>query len=314
VSTDGAQAAARWDVADIGSLAGRTAVITGANTGIGFETATVLAAAGARVILACRNESRGLAALESIRARTPGALLDLEMVDIADLDSVRAAAKAIAERVDQIDLLINNAGVAFPPPGRSPQGVELQLATNFLGHFALTGLLLDRLLAAPAARVVGLTSLAHHGGRLRPAALDGPRQPGPLRAYGRSKLAVLVFGVELNRRFVVAQLPARALTAHPGGAKTELLRHGVGPRAALSPSAAKRLLQFQSAEMGALPTLRAALDPSIPGGVCVAPGGLLELRGHPRVGRTGRRPRNPAVGRELWAAAEKLTDVRYVLR
>lgn len=302
-----------WSGADIPDLTGRTAVITGANTGIGFETAAVLAAHGARVILACRNEARGLAALESIRARTPGAVLDLEVVDVADLDSVRAAAKAIAERVDQLDLLINNAGVAFPPAGRSPQGVELQLATNFLGHFALTGLLLDRLLAAPAARVVGLTSLAHHGGRLRPSALASPRQPGPIRAYARSKLAVLVFGVELNRRFAQAQLPARALSAHPGGAKTELLRHGVGPRSALGPAAAKRLLQFQSAEMGALPALRAALDPSIPGGVCVAPGGLLELRGQPGIGRTGRRPRDPALGRELWAAAERLTDVYYAL-
>jgi NAD(P)-dependent dehydrogenase (short-subunit alcohol dehydrogenase family) len=297
----GARRVPRWSDVDIPDLTGRTAVVTGANSGIGLETAAALAARGARVVLACRNEGRARAAMATILGRTPSAELELTLIDTADLDSVRTAAAHIAATVPRLDLLINNAGVAFAPRGASPQGVEIQFATNILGHFALTGLLVDRLLAAPSARVVSVTSLAHYAGRLRVRDLGTPQRYTRVTAYAQSKLAVLLFTAELQRRMAAAGLSVRALAAHPGGARTELLRPGI----------ARALFQFQSAAMGALPVLRAAVDPHATGGACFAPRGAFELRGCPDVGRTSRQSRNAALAAELWAAAEALTGVHY---
>jgi NAD(P)-dependent dehydrogenase (short-subunit alcohol dehydrogenase family) len=300
----------RWSEADIPDLTGTTAVVTGANSGIGLETAAALAAAGARVILACRNDTKGEAAAEVIRERHSAAELDIVRIDTADLDSVRTAATDILDRTNRLDLLVNNAGVAWPPYALTPQGVEMQLATNFLGHFALTGLLLDRLQAAPAARVVSLTSLAHHLGRLRLDDLALARRYQPFAAYAQSKLAVVSFTIELQRRLDKARSPMRALTAHPGGSRTELLRNEL---AGARPGMMRRVLQFQSAAMGALPTLRAATDPDAPGGTCFAPGGWMELKGHPDVGRTSRRSRDPALAARLWLTSEMATGVRFPL-
>jgi NAD(P)-dependent dehydrogenase (short-subunit alcohol dehydrogenase family) len=186
----------------------------------------------------------------------------------------------------------------------------MQLATNFLGHFALTGLLLDRLQAAPAARVVSLTSLAHHVGRLHLDDLALARRYRPFAAYAQSKLAVVSFTVELQRRLDKASSPMRALTAHPGGSRTELLRNDLrGARQAMM----RKVGQFQSAAMGALPTLRAATDPDAPGGVCFAPSGWLELKGHPDVGRTSRHSRDRTLAARLWVTAEVATGVRFPL-
>jgi NAD(P)-dependent dehydrogenase (short-subunit alcohol dehydrogenase family) len=300
----------RWSEADIPDLTGTTAVVTGANSGIGLETAAALAAAGARVILACRNDTKGEAAAEVIRERHSAAELDIVRIDTADLDSVRTAATDILDRTNRLDLLVNNAGVAWPPYALTPQGLEMQLATNFLGHFALTGLLLDRLQAAPAARVVSLTSLAHHLGRLRLDDLALARRYQPFAAYAQSKLAVVSFTIELQRRLDKARSPMRALTAHPGGSRTELLRNEL---AGARPGMMRRVLQFQSAAMGALPTLRAATDPDAPGGTCFAPGGWMELKGHPDVGRTSRRSRDPALAARLWLTSEMATGVRFPL-
>jgi NAD(P)-dependent dehydrogenase (short-subunit alcohol dehydrogenase family) len=300
----------RWTEADIPDLTDTTAVVTGANSGIGLETAAALVAAGARVILACRNDTKAEAAAEVIRERHSAAELDIVRIDTADLDSVRTAATDILDRTNRLDLLVNNAGVAWPPYALTPQGVEMQLATNFLGHFALTGLLLDRLQAAPAARVVSLTSLAHHFGRLRLDDLALARRYQPFAAYAQSKLAVVSFTIELQRRLDKARSPMRALTAHPGGSRTELLRNEL---AGARPGMMRRVLQFQSAAMGALPTLRAATDPDAPGGTCFAPGGWMELKGHPDVGRTSRRSRDPGLAARLWLTSEMATGVRFPL-
>lgn len=300
----------RWTAADIPNLTGTTALVTGANSGIGLETAAALAAAGARVMLACRNGTKAAAAIEVIRERHGEAQLDFIRIDTSDVESVRAAAAEILDRTDRLDLLVNNAGVAWPPYALSPQGVEMQLATNFLGHFALTGLLLDRMQAAPAARVVSLTSLAHHVGRLRLDDLALARRYRPFAAYAQSKFAIVSFTVELQRRLDTARSPVRALTAHPGGSRTELLRNDLpGARQAMM----RRVGQLQSAAMGALPTLRAATDPDAPGGVCFAPSGWLELKGNPDVGRISRRSRDSEVAARLWLTAEMVTGVRFPL-
>jgi NAD(P)-dependent dehydrogenase (short-subunit alcohol dehydrogenase family) len=300
----------RWTAADIPDLTGMTALVTGANSGIGFETTAALAAAGARVMLACRNGTKAAAATEVIRERHDAAQLDVICIDTSDVDSVRAAAAEILDRTDRLDLLVNNAGVAWPPYALSPQGVEMQLATNFLGHFALTGLLLDRMQAAPAARVVSLTSLAHHVGRLRLDDLALARHYRPFAAYAQSKLAMVSFTIELQRRLNKAHSPIRALTAHPGGSRTELLRNDLpGARQAMM----RRVGQLQSAAMGALPTLRAATDPDAPGGVCFAPSGWLELQGNPDVGRISKRSRDSDLAARLWLTSETATGVRFPL-
>ena len=300
----------RWTAADIPDLHGTTAVVTGANSGIGLETAAALAAAGARVMLACRNDTKAEAAAEVIRERHGAAQLDLVRIDTSDVDSVRTAAADIMDRTNRLDLLVNNAGVAWPPYALSPQGVEMQLATNFLGHFALTGLLLDCMQAAPAARVVSLTSLAHYVGRLRLDDLALARHYRPFAAYAQSKLAMVSFTFELQRRLDQARSPIRALTAHPGGSRTELLRNDLpGARQAIM----RMVGQFQTAAMGALPTLRAATDPHAPGGVCFAPSGWMELKGHPDVGRTSKRSRDSELAARLWLTSEMATGVRFPL-
>ncbi len=261
-------------------------------------------------MLACRNDTKAAAAIEGIRERHGAARLDLVRIDTSDVDSVRAAAADILDRTDRLDLLVNNAGVAWPPYALSPQGVEMQLATNFLGHFALTGLLLDRMQAAPAARVVSLTSLAHHVGRLRLDDLALARRYRPFAAYAQSKLAMVAFTIELQRRLDKAHSPMRALTAHPGGSRTELLRNDLpGARQAIM----RKVGQIQSATMGALPTLRAATDAEAPGGGCIAPGGWLELSGYPEVGRTSRRSQDRTLAARLWLTAETATGVRFPL-
>jgi NAD(P)-dependent dehydrogenase (short-subunit alcohol dehydrogenase family) len=194
------------------------------------------------------------------------------------------------------------------------EGVELQFATNYLGHFALTGLLLDKLAAAPAARVIALSSHAHRGGRIRFDDLAFARGYQPLRAYAQSKLAVLMFTYEFQRRLETARSPISALAAHPGGSRTELLRNPVGPIPRLStPAVMRRLGQFQSAEMGALCTLRAAVDPAARGGEYYGPGGLLEVRGHPVVVKSSKRSHDRQAQQRLWQAAEQLSGVTYPL-
>lgn len=299
------------------SLAGRTAIVTGATSGIGLITARELAAHGAHVTLAVRNAEKGEQTAGMIRATSPGATVEVQPLDVADLTSVRAFADAWgSEHTDGLDLLINNAGVMAIPRRESPDGHELQLATNHLGHFALTGLLLPALVARPRSRVVSVASGAHRFGRMDFDDLMGVQRYQPWRAYGQSKLANLLFTSELQRRLDLNGIPTLALAAHPGYASTNL--QSVGPRMsgrrwAEVPLALANRFIAQSAEMGALPTLFAATAPGLPGDTYIGPGGFMETRGHPTVvDRSAAAQDEESAGR-LWQVSEELTGVHYPL-
>ncbi|AEF34428.1 SDR family NAD(P)-dependent oxidoreductase [Mycolicibacter sinensis] len=299
---------AKWTTADIPDQAGRVAVVTGANTGLGFETAAGLAARGAHVVLAVRNLDKGRDAETLIRQRSPGASVALQELDLGSLDSICAAAEQLRSGHDRIDLLINNAGVMYPPKSTTKDGFELQFGTNHLGHFAFTGLLLDRLLPVAGSRVVTVSSLGH---RLRADIhfddLQWERRYNRVEAYGQSKLANLLFTYELQRR-LAPRATTIALAAHPGGSNTELMRHL--PRwAAVAYPLIKPM--FQGADMGALPTLRAATDPQALGGQYFGPDGLTQGRGHPKVVASSRKSHDVELQRRLWAVSEELTGVVY---
>jgi NAD(P)-dependent dehydrogenase (short-subunit alcohol dehydrogenase family) len=301
--------AEKWTEAQIPDLGGRTAIVTGANTGLGLETARALAEKGATVVLAVRNLEKGRDAIEWISARRPGARVSLQSLDLTSLAAVRRAASEIAATHPRIDLLVNNAGVMYTPESRTADGFELQLGTNHLGHFALTGLLLPRLLEARGSRVVSVSSIGH---RIRSEIdlddLAFEKGYGRVAAYGRSKLANLLFTYELQRRLAGAGAQTSALAAHPGLSATELLRNS--PAALRFLEAPLRPLA-QSAAMGALPTLRAATDPAAAGGEYYGPGGLAELWGHPVRVASSARSHDADLQRRLWKASEELTGVSF---
>ena len=298
-----------WTAADVPDQRGRTAVVTGANTGIGFEAAAVLARRGAVTILACRDTARAGRAAARLTAATPDAAVSVVRLDLASLDSVRAAAAEIQAGHSGLDLLINNAGVMMPPRGTTADGFELQFGTNHLGHYALTGLLLDRMLPVPGSRVVTVSSNAHRPGRISLADLNSARRYSRIAAYAQSKLANLLFTYELQRRLAAAGAPTIALAAHPGTASTELVRYL--PRLVQAGNAALGGLISQSAVMGALPTLRAATDPAAAGGEYYGPGGLGQNKGYPvRVSSTSRSHDEDAQHR-LWAESARLTGVSF---
>lgn len=302
-----------WTTADIGDQTGRTAIITGANTGLGLETAASLAAAGARTVLACRNLDKAAAAREEILRR--GATGDVEVLnlDLSDLEAVATAADEALDRFERIDLLINNAGVMIPPLERTAQGHELQFGTNHLGHFAFTGRLIDRVIATENSRVINVSSAAHAIGRMRWHDLDWTSGYNRLRAYGMSKLANLLFTYELDRRLADAHRSTTSLAAHPGSSATELVRYIPGSNVrGLSRVFDLGVKAFaQPADMGALPTLRAAVDPEAQGSEYYGPDGFRELMGHPvRVMSTGRARRTEDWLR-LWDVSVDLTGVAF---
>ncbi|HEY2551948.1 MAG TPA: SDR family NAD(P)-dependent oxidoreductase [Streptosporangiaceae bacterium] len=304
---------AHWTTADVGDQAGRVAVITGASSGIGLEAAKVLAARGAAVVLACRDTGKGKGAAEQVAAAAPAAQQELIRLDLASLASVREAAAQITAAHQRIDLLINNAGVMMPPYGRTEDGFELQIGTNHLGHFALTGLLLGSMLQVAGSRVVTVSSNGHRAGRIHFDDLNFTRRYTKMAAYGQSKLANLMFTYELQRRLSAAGEPAIAVAAHPGTARTELTRHSgawmTGPlNARLRPV---NSWLVQDAVMGALPTLRAATDPDVHGGDYYGPDGLMQFTGYPVRVRSSTRSHDAAVQRRLWAESEQLTGVTY---
>jgi NAD(P)-dependent dehydrogenase (short-subunit alcohol dehydrogenase family) len=299
----------KWTTADIGDQTGRTAVITGANTGLGYETASALAAKGADVVLAVRNLEKGKAAADLITRTNPGVNVAVQELDLTSLDSIRSAADELKSRHDSIDLLINNAGVMTPPKSTTKDGFELQFGTNHLGHFALTNLLLDRVLAAPGSRVVTVSSVGHRFARggIRFDDLQWENSYSRLGAYGQSKLANLMFTYELQRRLQGTN--TIAVAAHPGGSNTELVRNS--PAVLRSIADAVGPLLFQSAEMGALPTLRAATDPDVLGGQYYGPDGFAEQRGYPKVVASSAASHDTAAQRRLWTVSEELTSVTY---
>jgi NAD(P)-dependent dehydrogenase (short-subunit alcohol dehydrogenase family) len=296
----------KWTTADIPDQTGRTAVVTGANTGLGYETATALAAKGAHVVLAVRNIEKGKAAADLIARAHPGASVAIQELDLTSLDSVRAAADQLRSNYDSIDLLINNAGVMMTPKSATKDGFELQFGTNHLGHFALTNLLLDRVLAAPGSRVVTVSSVGHRFARngIRFDDLQWEREYSRVGAYGQSKLANLMFTYELQRRLRGTDTIAAA--AHPGGSNTELDRNLPQWVNAVS---RPLMLLAQSADMGALPSLRAATDPGVLGGQYYGPDGFGEQRGYPKVVASSRVSHDIEAQRRLWAVSEELTSV-----
>ena len=300
----------KWTAADVPDQSGRVAVVTGANTGIGYETTNVLARAGAHVVLAVRNPEKGNAALARIIAASPKADVTLQELDLSSLASIRRAADALRRKYPRIDLLINNAGVMWTPKQLTADGFELQFGTNHLGHFALTGLVLDHLLPVRGSRVVTVSSVGH---RLRAAIhfddLQWERRYDRVAAYGQAKLANLLFTYELQRRLANKSAPTIAVAAHPGGSSTELTRHL--PLLFKPAVAVLGPLVFQSAAMGALPTLRAATDPGVEGGQYYGPDGIGEQRGHPKVVNSSAQSHDEDLARRLWTVSEELTGVTF---
>ena len=299
----------RWSAADIPPLAGRTAVVTGANTGLGLETARALAARGAAVVLAVRVVGKGETAAADIRASAPGSDVTIQQLDLASLASIRDAAATLHDRHERIDLLVNNAGVMSTPRSTTEDGFELQFGVNHLGHFAFTGLLLDRLLAVDGSRVVTVSSVSHRfRSRIDLEDLNSTRGYARFSAYTRSKLANLLFTFELQRRLVAAGAPTAAFAAHPGWSSTELARNS--PTAfRLAERVARPLAQTPA--MGAQPTLRAATDPAAVGGEYYGPGGIAHLWGHARVVRSNRDSHDRELARRLWDTSEALTGVTF---
>ncbi|MFD7338713.1 oxidoreductase [Streptomyces violascens] len=300
-----------WSAQDIPDQSGRTAVVTGANSGIGLVTARELARRGARVVLACRSEARGRAAEDRIRSEVPGAQAEFRPLDLADLASVREFAAKFP--YEQLDLLINNAGVMALPYGKTADGFETQFGVNHLGHFALTGLLLPRLRAAGAARVVSVSSGMHALANIDIGDLNSEHRYRRWIVYGRSKSANLLFIHELARRLRAAGSDIVAAAAHPGYAATNLQTQAVrmeGRRAAERIVELGNRVMAQPAEAGALPTLYAATAPGVRPDSFTGPS-LMMWRGAPARSWRARWTLNDVAGERLWAASEQLTGVTY---
>ena len=294
-----------WTEADIPDQMGKIAIVTGANSGLGYETARALAQHGASVIMACRNLEKANTAAEQIRALDPAGSVRVMQLDLNDLDSVRSFADEFKASYERLDLLINNAGIMVPPQGETEQGFETQFGVNHLAHFALTAQLIDLLEAAPGARIVSVSSSAHRFGQLDFDDLNWQQRGyNAWQAYGQSKLANLLFIYELQRKLSAARKGTLALAAHPGYAATGLQSEGAGQQLA------NRLLA-QSQAMGALPTLYAATAPEVRGGQYFGPSGLLELGGNPQQAASSERSHSLEDAWKLWKASEELTGVKF---
>lgn len=288
---------------------GRLAIVTGANVGLGFETAKALAGKGCSVILACRNPGKAQEAMAQIKAAFPQAAVECMELDLASLHSVQRFAQDFTSRHTTLDLLVNNAGIMMPPYSLSEDGFESQLAANYLGHFALTGLLVPLLTATSGSRVVSLSSLAHKWGGIR---LDDPQFAkgyDKRLAYGQSKLACLMFAYELQRRLTKAGHSTLSVAAHPGVSATNLFQYLPKVVQVFNPLTS---LIFNTAEGGAQPTLYAALGDDIQGGDYCGPHAMGEMRGYPVKVGSNRRSRDTAVAAKLWTLSEELTSVHYL--
>lgn len=294
-----------WTPAQIPDLTGRVAIVTGANSGIGFHTARHLAEKGADVILACRNLSKAEDALGRIQEGFPDARVRIRELDLSELASVQAFAEQTLAEQTRIDLLINNAGIMIPPYAQTSAGHELQFATNHLGHFALTGRLIERLMDTAGSKIVTVSSLAHNTGRIRFDDLQSQHRYRPWGAYAQSKLANLLFTFELDRRLRSAGSCTAAVAAHPGYTSTGITQ------------ASSWMDYFtpwtgQSANLGSWPTLRAATDDEAVGGSYWGPRWLFEIWGAPKRVGSSRASRDPAVAQQLWSVSEDLSGVRYI--
>jgi NAD(P)-dependent dehydrogenase (short-subunit alcohol dehydrogenase family) len=304
----------RWTTADIPSQSGRLALITGANSGIGFHAAKELARAGARVILACRDVTKADEAKSRILAELPAASLEVAKLDLANLASVREFTQTFLEQRRPLDLLINNAGVmALPERRLTADGFELQFGTNHLGHFALTGLLLPAISTASGSRIVTVSSIAHRGGEIRFDDLQGSRDYKPWPAYRQSKLANLFFAFELDRRLRAEQRTIASIAVHPGVSKTNLFQAGPGQGRGLEAKVIPIFIALtaQSEAQGALPTLYGATSPLALSGKYYGPDGFREMRGYPVEVHAEAQAYDDAIADRLWQISEELTGVRY---
>ncbi|MFG2126773.1 oxidoreductase [Streptomyces sp. NPDC048751] len=302
----------RWSADHIPDQSDRVFVVTGANSGLGLATTRALARRGGHVILAVRDEDKGRRAAARITAEQPDAHLDVRRIDLADLDSVRAFADGLRADHERLDVLVNNAGVMAPPRTLSAQGHEVQFAANHLGHFALTGLLMEPLAAGRDPRVVTVSSINHRQGRLNFDDLTGERRYSPMGFYNQSKLANAVFGRELDRRLTEAGSPVRSLLAHPGYSATNLQFDGPVALWSVLFGRIGGPLLAQSPDRGALPQLYAATSPDVAGGDFIGPDGPGELRGAPTRVRLSPAAEDAGTGRRLWEVSEDLTGVRFV--
>ncbi len=305
-------AVSQWTAEQIPSQAGRIALVTGANSGIGYQAALQLAKHGAYVLLGCRNRAKGEAALQRLRGEAPGASAELAELDVASLASIRAFAAEFAASRRVLDLLLNNAGVmALPRRELTPDGFERQFGTNHLGHFALTGLMIPQLLASPAPRVVTVASLAHRNGKIEWDNLQSEKHYIPWDAYNSSKLANLLFATELDRRARAVHSRLVSIPVHPGIARTSIFDNGPGATD-LKNIALKILAPVltQPDDAGALPTLYAATSPQAKGGEYIGPGGFKEMKGSPAVVQP-MQPLDEATALRLWTTSERLTGVVY---
>ncbi|HOO96826.1 MAG TPA: oxidoreductase [Caldisericia bacterium] len=301
----------RWTQENIPNQDKKTIIVTGGNTGLGFESVKMMSGKGATVVLACRNTDKGEVARERIANENPAVRIEVMKLDLADLRSIRDFATNFTDRFDRLDVLLNNAGVMMCPYGKTTDGFETQLGTNHLGHFALTGLLFGILKSTKNSRVVNISSIAHRFGRMNFGNLmfeDGGYTP--MKAYGRSKLANLLFTYELCRRLGDNASGTKAVVAHPGLSNTELDRHILK----------NRVLRFirpvfglasQSAAMGALAGIRACVDPNASNGDYYGPRGIGGTKGYPKKVSSNRRSHNESDSKKLWEMSEDLTGVSF---
>ena len=302
-----------WTEGDIGDQTGRTILITGANSGIGYEAARALAQHGAHVVLACRTRSKADDAVARIAASNPSGSTEVLEMDLADLDSVAEAASRFASSHDRLDVLVNNAGLMAAPLQRTAQGFEMQFGVNHLGHFALTGHLIEMLMASGPARVVSISSQGHRPGKIHFDDLNSEKKYSPWLAYFQSKLANLLFIGELQRRLALVKSEVIAVAAHPGVSSTNLGHESSGVLGSMMKWTRPVFDRFvsQSAAMGALPTLRAAVDPSVDGGDYFGPDGFGEQRGHPVKVDSSNRAKDDAAAGRLWELSEQSTRVTF---
>ncbi len=299
-----------WTAADIPDQTGRTVLVTGGNSGLGFHTCRLLAAAGACVLLASRSAERGEQARSEIVKGLPHAQLEVTALDLADLESVRRCADSLLTGLERLDLLVNNAGVMAIPRGETAQGFERQFGVNHLGHFALTGALLPLILKTPGSRIVNVSSMAHRSGRMNFSDLHSQRKYSPFGAYAQSKLANLLFTLELQRRLESVEAGTVCVSAHPGFAATNLQYAAAREKGSAIELVAMRVLNAllsQSAEQGALPQLYAATSPGVTGGDYIGPDGWMQMRGYPKKHRAKESAYDTEAAQELWRLSVEMT-------
>jgi NAD(P)-dependent dehydrogenase (short-subunit alcohol dehydrogenase family) len=302
----------KWSLTKISDQSGKVVIVTGGNSGLGFESVKAFAHKGADVVLACRSVKKGVVAKDEILRSFPEANINVMTIDLMDLSSVRSFAESFKEKYNRLDILINNAGIMMNPYAITKDGFESQLGTNHLGHFALTGLLIDLIINTPNSRVVSVSSLAHKQFRLNfdDFLFEDGKGYNPMKAYSHSKLANLLFTYQLQRLFEKNNIQSFAVAAHPGASYTNLgrfLEHKLLARV-LRPLIVKVL---PSPASGALPQIRAAVDSSVKGGDYLGPSGFMELAGSPVLVKSSKASRSIADAQRLWEISEKITGIKY---